>query len=174
MRALGSNSIASVLRVMVSVVHFLALVGLPIVALFHLAGIAAFMVEGADKMPVLSSLREAPATLWSYITGLCVVVVAFGGVILLTHFLRAILRTLVDGDPFVAENAPRLMRIAIVIAAMEIARWLIHVMAMWMGPFEDGRFVVNLAAWTAVLVLLVLSQVFAEGTRLREEEKMTI
>ena len=33
---------------------------------------------------------------------------------------------------------------------------------------------INLAVWGAVIVLLILAQVFKEGTRLREEEKMTI
>ena len=33
---------------------------------------------------------------------------------------------------------------------------------------------INLAVWGALVVLLILAQVFKEGTRLREEEKMTI
>jgi hypothetical protein len=33
---------------------------------------------------------------------------------------------------------------------------------------------INFVVWAAVAALLILSQVFREGTRLREEEKMTI
>ena len=39
---------------------------------------------------------------------------------------------------------------------------------------EIDRLGINLAAWIGVAVLFVLSSVFAEGSRLREEEKMTI
>ena len=40
--------------------------------------------------------------------------------------------------------------------------------------FGDGEFEVNLAVWFAVLVIIVLAEVFREGARLRQEQKLTI
>ena len=88
--------------------------------------------------------------------------------------LQRILQTLIDGDPFVPENARRMTRLAMIVGGMEIGRYGIGIMANIFQVKTSVDFSVNLAAWVAVITLTVLSQVFAEGTRLRDEEKMTI
>ncbi len=72
------------------------------------------------------------------------------------------------------ENAARLTRIAIAIAITQLMRYLI---AIFVGVLVTGTSVelsVDLIAWASVAALFILSQVFREGTRLRDEEKMTI
>ncbi|MCR9194017.1 MAG: DUF2975 domain-containing protein, partial [Hyphomonas sp.] len=91
--------------------------------------------------------------------------------------LRQILSTLAAGDPFVPENAPRLTRIAIAIGLIEVIRMcsvLVLAATVDLGEGYVANININLAVWGAVIVLLILAQVFKEGTRLREEEKMTI
>ena len=91
--------------------------------------------------------------------------------------LRRILQTLADGDPFVPQNGPRLTRIAIAIALVELARYVTVFLLnafVDLGTDQPVRLSINLAAWAAVVALFILAQVFREGTRLREEEKMTI
>ena len=91
--------------------------------------------------------------------------------------LRRILSALADGDPFVPENGPRLSKIAFAIGAIELARYLTVILLnafVDLGSDQPLRLSINLAAWAAVIALLVLAQVFREGSRLREEEKMTI
>ena len=88
--------------------------------------------------------------------------------------LRKILATLTAGDPFVPENAVRLTRIAIAIAVTQLLRYAI---AIVVGLVVDGTRIqlsFDLIAWASVAALFILSQVFREGTRLRDEEKMTI
>ena len=95
----------------------------------------------------------------------------------ISSLLRGVFETLVAGDPFVPENAVRLRKISMALAGLELAR-------LFVGPvinllMHDGgeltlRFATNFVVWGAVLVLIVLSQVFDEGARLREDQKMTI
>lgn len=92
--------------------------------------------------------------------------------------LRRILDSLADGDPFVPDNADRLRRLAIALGAIEIISLLMIIgsRAFFHNYFEafelDIR--IDIIPWAAVAALLVLSHVFREGTRLRDEEKMTI
>ena len=75
------------------------------------------------------------------------------------------------------ENGPRLTRIAFAIALIEIARTAATIIISALVDVGEGyrpTISINLALWGAVVVLFVLAQVFREGTRLREEEKMTI
>jgi hypothetical protein len=91
--------------------------------------------------------------------------------------LRRILLTLADGDPFVPENASRLSRVGIAIAAMELIRIAVVMVVSTMPTLvgdEPPRLSTQFILWISVAALFVLSQVFREGTRLRDEEKMTI
>ena len=91
--------------------------------------------------------------------------------------LRRILQTLAEGDPFVPENSPRLFKIALAIAIMELARYGVIILLPALVNFGDGgepRFSISVVAWISAAALLVFSQVFREGTRLREAERMTV
>jgi hypothetical protein len=111
------------------------------------------------------------------VIGLAGLVVIVPGVIFICLQLRRILQTLSEGDPFVPENATRLSRIGITIAAMELIR-IATVLAVFTAPTlvgdEPPRVSTQIILWISVAALFVLSQVFREGTRLRDEEKMTI
>jgi uncharacterized protein YabN with tetrapyrrole methylase and pyrophosphatase domain len=96
--------------------------------------------------------------------------------------LRGVFETLVEGDPFVAENARRLRFIALALAVIELARMglglvmdpLLYAMGVDRSEGLSLSLNVNLSAWFAVLTLFVLAQVFSEGAAMREEQKMTI
>ena len=103
--------------------------------------------------------------------------VVLPGIMYICIQLRLILRTLADGDPFVPENSPRLVRIALTIAIMELARYGVTLLLLAFVDFgigEGPRISVSVVAWISAAAMLVFSQVFREGTRLREAEKMTV
>lgn len=101
--------------------------------------------------------------------------------VIITMLIR-ICRTLRAGDPFVPENARRIRIIAGAVAIMAVLSLVLRLVAqaliMLLGDKLNGalrpHFDLNLAAFAAVLILLVLAQIFDEGARLRAEEKMTI
>ena len=96
--------------------------------------------------------------------------------------LRAVFLTLRDGQPFVAANAVRLRRIAWIVIAGELARATVMFVENYyaMTHFSadglrfDARPDVNVLAIIQGLIILVISEVFREGTRLDEEQSLTV
>ncbi len=172
----GQNSMAQVMTVLVTVAMWVAgafgVIGIPVLGL----GLMASLSDGAASMPGVEALADGVSP-GSFVIALGLLCVIVPGVIFICIQMRRILLTLVDGDPFVPENAGRLSRIGVTIAVMELIRLatLIAVRAM---PTLVGdtppKLSTQLILWISVAALFILSQVFREGTRLREEEKMTI
>jgi hypothetical protein len=147
-------------------------IGIPLFSV----GLSASLSGGDSQFPLVRTLVDGvlPGEFVFVIVGLAVIV---PGVIYICFQLRHILLTLADGDPFVPENARRLTRIGTAIAAMELIR-MATVMVVRAVPSLVGDKLPPISTqfilWISVAALFVLSQVFREGTRLRDEEKMTI
>lgn len=171
-KALGKGSVASALNMLMTVITILGWVGFIGSALLLGIFIIIDLSGGELRLPGVEVYDSVPLS--NYIVAMAVLFVVFIGFILMAGELKKILQTLVEGDPFVPENANRLLRLAIIVAGMEICRYIIGFAAKLFHVGTSVDFSVNLAAWLAAITLWVLSQVFAEGTRLREEEKMTI
>jgi hypothetical protein len=96
--------------------------------------------------------------------------------------LRAVFRTLRAGRPFVPANATRLRRVAYGVIAAEIARAAVvlfeHQYARTHFSAPGLRFEVqpDLSVVTIVygLIILVIAEVFRAGTRLDEEQSLTV
>ena len=167
------HPIARILNIGVRIVQLVAWAFLVFGAVMLGLGIIAELSGGSLEMPFGQALVEG-VSLGDFIVAFAAMTVMLPGLIFICDQLKRILSTLADGEPFVSENAPRLKRIAIAVALMELARMAIAAGAMTFLEGSSHRLGINLAAWIGVAVLFVLSSVFAEGTRLREEEKMTI
>ena len=96
--------------------------------------------------------------------------------------LRAVFRTLGDGHPFVAANAARFRWVGIAIIASELARAAIvffeNSYALTHFTAEGLRFDawpdLNFFAIVHGLVVLVIAEVFRLGTRLDEDQSLTV
>jgi hypothetical protein len=167
---------AEIMTVLVTVamwiVGAMGVIGIPVLAI----GLMASLSGGSTEVSGIKALADGvmPGQLVIGLVGLAVIV---PGVIFICLQLRRILLTLADGDPFVPENARRLSRVGIAIAAMELIRiatvMVVSTMPALVGD-EPPRLSTQFILWISVAALFVLSQVFREGTRLRDEEKMTI
>lgn len=105
-----------------------------------------------------------------------IVIVALIGAAIVHAILRrllAIVDTVRSGDPFVLENARRLDLIAWSVLTLEVLRMI--VMAIAAAVWEPGRLGgFAFAPWLAVLLLFVLSGVFAQGARMRADLEGTV
>ncbi|HEY3042447.1 MAG TPA: DUF2975 domain-containing protein [Vicinamibacterales bacterium] len=96
--------------------------------------------------------------------------------------LRAVFRTLRDGQPFVPANATRIRRVAMGVIAGELARASIvffeNYYAMTHFAADGLRFNaqpdLNLFAIVDGLIILVIAEVFRAGTRLAEDQSLTV
>ena len=177
MRALGPGSVSSFLKVILDVFYWVlwaAAVGLGIAALAvlllsfkpdllgHNINIDKIHISGPWLVPAAAATLAALA---GYV----------GGAIVIVGRLRRIFRTLIIGDPFHPDNVRRLRVISLTLAILEIGRYaaagVSKVVTDGKIPLGGG---VNLTTWFAVLVILVLAEVFREGARLRREAELTI
>jgi len=96
--------------------------------------------------------------------------------------LRAVFRTLRDGQPFVPANSTRMRRIAWAVIIGEIARTAVvlfenyyvmtHFQADGLRFYAHSEF--NVYAIINGLIILVIAEVFRAGTRLDEEQSLTV
>jgi len=176
MKPVEHNSVAAILGVVVHLVMWVVLIlSVLILVLFGL-GFMASLNGGELRIPMGDALSGGVAP-ELFVAALASSFVVLPGIIYICFQLRRILKTLAEGDPFVPANSPRLFRIAAAIAIMELARYGVILLLMTFVTFGEGggpRFSVSLVAWVSAAAMLVFSQVFREGSRLREEEKMTV
>ena len=89
--------------------------------------------------------------------------------------LLAIVETVSAGDPFVAENAGRLRRIAWALLAVQLLYMPFQAVGnRLVSGSAETRFDVPTIGLLVILLLFVLAEVFAEGTRIRDDLKAMI
>jgi len=91
--------------------------------------------------------------------------------------LLLIVKTVREGDPFIAANASRLQAIAWALLALQIISIIIGAIAKTISspahPFHvSAGFSIN--GWLAVLLIFLLARVFAQGTMMREDLEGTV
>jgi hypothetical protein len=111
------------------------------------------------------------------------VVVALRGALLIVRRLQAVFASLVANQPFARDNATHLRAIWVTLVVLEIARiaaWvLMHgLTAVFAGAanvtFPSVGEPIDLVRWFVIFVVLILAEVFRQGTRLREETDLTV
>ncbi len=157
--------------------------GLTILNLVYIAGLVALLIAGLlapDAVFDALGVRDGEHRL-SLIAGMrAMMIVGIAGAVVVDRVLRqllAIIDSVRAGDPFIAGNAARLQAIAWWVLAGEVLRLVISLIA-WAASTEAQALDVDVgfsfAPWLAVLMLFVLAQVFAEGTRMRSDLEGTV
>nr|WP_325197096.1 DUF2975 domain-containing protein [uncultured Oscillibacter sp.] len=188
MKQMIPKNVAKILRVLLLIAFVCDLLILPLVpALVLLNGtepLETLAVSGMPDAPVwlLAVFLMAWISVWScgdyavmltlflLFSGVCAAVILWQG--------RRVLRTLLRGQPFSAENAVSLRRAAVcafLIAGAALVRTVST--AMWKGPGAA------LASYTALfiplfamagLLFLLMSGLFGQATAMKEENDLTI
>ncbi|HWA01306.1 MAG TPA: DUF2975 domain-containing protein [Caulobacterales bacterium] len=125
---------------------------------------------------------DAGGATWPVVVpSLLVGAVAIAGGLVIVWRLRRLFANFSTGEPFHKANADHLRAIWIALLAIEVSRYiLMAVTGALLVAFGDdnthAKFTahVDLSTWFAILILIVLAEVFREGARLREEQELTI
>jgi hypothetical protein len=140
-------------------------------------------IEGAQIEHVRGSLKFSPPPGASLVAPMLLgLALMFAAILFVVGQLRAVVRTLRDGRPFVPANATRLRWIAFAVIAGEIARTAIvysansHVMTYFSanGLQFDARPDLSIVTIVHGLIILAIAEVFRTGTRLDEDQSLTI
>ncbi len=178
MKTLGHRSLATFLRVALRIVLILLYVAIPLTVLG--CAVALMKSYGVDINWFDMPRPPSPLITWLFTA---LFAVSLAGTIIIVDQLRRIFATLSDGDPFVPENALHLRVIWMTLAVWELVRYALAgtmmatMIALRIEPpegFENDPFNFSLGIWFAVLTVIVLAEVFREGARMRQEQKLTI
>jgi len=156
-------------------------VGLMIVNAFYAASISillaySFFIPGWPENPLGGMMIERFPHAG---TGLRLIVAIGIACAVIVHIalrrLFAIIETVRAGDPFTFDNAQRLKLIAWSALALELLRLSAIAIAKYaFAPFKIAFASWAFGAWLAVLLLFVLSGVFAQGARMRADLEGTV
>ncbi len=185
MKALGKGSVASLVRGALVVAWWflwfcaVALVCVAIayacVMIFKPAwlegqhGHLTFGGHGGASLNV--TFDDAGSWLWPvFVPGLMIGGVAIAGALMIVWRLRKLFDSFSSGEPFRRENANHLRAIWIIMLVIELSRYvLLGITGLLITMFgrtnvdADYTFSVDLSTWGAILILIVLAEVFREG-----------
>lgn len=178
MRTLGPGSVSSFLKVILDVIYYALWVGVIFLAALAILAIllsfnpeflaGALQITGEDG-------EEFTANGATIAAGLSAAGLYAIGVLVIVGRLRRVFATLTAGDPFHPDNVRRLRVVGLVLAALEIGRYVFWAASAWLLTGVDRMNQgFSLTAWFSVLVIFVLAEVFREGARLRSEAELTI
>jgi len=139
-------------------------------------------IERADIRDLRGSLRFPLQRGRIFLVNSLLLILVMGVALWLTTELQRVLRTVRDGKPFAASNATRVRRIAWVLIAGEFVRativYLENSYAATHFTAEGLRFTarpdLSVAAIIQGLIILVIAEVFRAGTRLDEDQSLTV
>jgi hypothetical protein len=139
-------------------------------------------VENVHLEDARGSLRFSPRSSVVVAGSAIVLIAVLALIVWVLGQLRAVFRTLRAGQPFVAANATRIRRIAYAVIAGEVARAVLAYVGMRyamthfsiQGVRFEARSDLNVVAIICGLIILVIAEVFREGTRLDEEQALTV
>jgi hypothetical protein len=126
----------------------------------------AFARPAADGATVLAIMRGILAI---------GILAGFAAHILFSRLL-AMVRSALQGDPFIRENSRRLAVIAWALLAIQLLDLGYGALSLWVArllPDMPG-WTFSVGGWIAVLMVFVLARVFETGARMREDLAMTV
>ena len=136
--------------------------------------VVSFFIEGWPGRPLGFDMVNAHPLVGQGLRAIVIVGIAGAAIVhTVLRRLLAIVDTVRAGDPFILDNARRLDAIAWSVAALEGLRLVNAAIAavVW----EPGRIdAFSFAPWLAVLLMFVLSGVFAHGARMRADLEGTV
>lgn len=139
-------------------------------------------IDGAEIKAVRAKLRFPVEKGPFLVVNIALVIVLLGLTLWLVTQLRLVFRTLRDGQPFVAANAARIRQVGFAVILGELARAATLYFDSYYTTTHFAATGVRLLATLDIsgmaildgLVILVVAEVFRHGTRLDEEQTLTI
>ena len=186
-KPLGQKSLSSSLALALKVARVVLSVMFAIVVVGAVFAIPLSILVAMNVVPakVLNGPGNNLLALWTVaIPALVYAVVATRGALLIVRRLEAVFASFVANQPFARDNAAHLRAIWVTLVVIEITRItafvLMHGLTAALFPAAKVTFPSNLGdpidlvRWFVIFVVLILAEVFRQGTQLREETEFTV
>jgi hypothetical protein len=186
-KPLGQKSLSSSLAVALKIARVVltvtfacvvvgAIVGIPVSILVATKGLSAKMLNGPGNNVLAVWTVAIPTLVYAFI--------ATRGALSIVRRLEEVFASFVANQPFARDNAAHLRAIWITLVVIEITRItafvLMHGLTAALFPAAKVTFPSNLGdpidlvRWFVIFVVLILAEVFRQGTQLREETELTV
>ena len=172
MRAIGKRSLASILAMglhFVRIIIWIGFVGLTIAMVMvpFAVGITGWL-SGFENLDINGSVDVSGG---DYLE-IAHMFVTFAVLLFVVNRLLEILKTLRFGTPFVMDNADRFRGVGYALIIGEGAKFVFA----FLGLIFDADLDVDIEpiTWIAIIAVFVLSEVFREGARMKEEQDLTV
>ncbi|MEM9013586.1 MAG: DUF2975 domain-containing protein [Pseudomonadota bacterium] len=172
MRAIGKNSISSILAYVLHaarIIIWIGCVGLAIaVVMIPFAGGLLAWLQTFDNININGGIDVDGGDYLEIANHF----ITFLVLLFVVNRLLEILKTLRFGAPFEKENADRFRSVGYALLIGEAAKFAFGFLSI----FIDAEIAVNveLTSIAAILSVFVLSEVFLEGARMKEEQDLTV
>ena len=165
------RSLAAVTSVILLVLMIIIGIGIAAVAV---GGVALIFTSGVEaKLAAGLHTSDVPSK-GELLLLFGALIVLLGMLVAMLHRLRRVTLTVRNGDPFNERNPRDLRVIALLLALGQIFTTLAFLAIPDALRSEGAAYDLDLTSWFAVLIVLVLAEVFGEGARLRAEAELTV
>lgn len=184
MQTFGPNSVSSGLALAIKLAYVFVAVWVAVTVAGGVVSLLIFVLFTAQSHDPPASLKFL-ATTWTIgVPDMLYHIAVAIGVIGIVRSLSALFDSLAANQPFALGNAEHLRRIWVTLVVIEIVR---------AGAFTAARLLTTLYAagdasplpvgiaspidlyrWFIIFVVLILAEVFRQGTRLREDSELTV
>ncbi|MXO70308.1 DUF2975 domain-containing protein [Alteraurantiacibacter buctensis] len=179
MKTALNDPLLTVARVATWVVQVMLLIAQVALGVAIAAVVIAALGYLPDNATVSGIDHLQPAALWAAALAMALVLAALGMATQFVVRLRQIIDTVGEGDPFVADNARRLTRMAWLIVIGQVLTIIAGAIGTWIeatdGAAEfDLEFSISLSGFILALILFILARVFRKGAEMRAELEGTV
>lgn len=113
------------------------------------------------------------------VAGLVIAAIMAGAYLYIALVVKAIVKTTLQGDPFIEANISRLRKTWVIIAVLEIFRMVSmqHLPGAPSGTepaLNNFSMATNLPVWFLVFVIAAMAEVFRIGLELRRDQELTV
>jgi Protein of unknown function (DUF2975) len=186
-KPLGTGSVSSSLSIALKVARVLlsitfafaalaAMVGIPVSVLVATHLVSPQVINGPGYNILGTWTVAIPALIYG--------VIASRGALLIVRRLRSVFASFVANDPFARDNAAHLRSIWVTLIVIEISRITAFILVHGLTAiFASSATVIfprsledplDLVRLFVIFVVLILAEVFRQGTQLREETEFTV
>ncbi|HEY6455908.1 MAG TPA: hypothetical protein VIY90_11580 [Steroidobacteraceae bacterium] len=186
-KPLGQKSLSSSLAVALKIARVALSVAFAIVAVGAVFAIPLCILVATNVVPakVLNSPNNNVLALWTVaIPTLVYAFVATRGALSIVRRLEGVFASFVANQPFARDNAAHLRAIWVTLVVIEITRITAYILmhGLTAAFFSASKVTfpntlgdpIDLVRWFVIFVVLILVEVFRQGTQLSEETELTV
>ncbi len=171
-KAIGKGSLASILAVGLHIVRIVVWIGFAglsaaIVAIPLIPAVAEW-ISHIDGASIDGDIDVGPADFVEVLRYF----ISFGVALYVVERLLELLKTLRFGSPFVKENATRFRNVGWALLLGEFSKIVIWILAEIFDADVEAD--LDFTLFVSIAAVFVLSEVFREGARMKEEQDLTV